>query len=175
MTRTPCVPARQHALALGLMTLLAWPLAAQATADWTTVAPTCTAASLETLDFGLTSKTGGFIRAGRNPPVLYFCPVHPADDFGSTASWNTLKLQYKDPNATGGNVTARLYRKSRSNGGVSEIARVSSIAGPGIQVVSQALSKSVLFTDYAYYITIEMALESTEASVEAHMVMLTTE
>jgi hypothetical protein len=176
MTRTLVTFARHQALATGLFALLGLPSPAQASEDWTTVAPTCVPDSAQTLDFGLTSKTGGYVRAGRNPPVLYFCPIHHADNLNSNGqpSWNRFSLQYLDTNTRGGNVIARLYRKHRVTGAVSQVTSLSSVGGPGIQVVSKIIKPQNL-KDYALYATFEMVLEASETAVETHMLMLTTQ
>jgi hypothetical protein len=147
--------------------------AAHATADWLTVAPTCVPDSLQTLQFGLTSQTGGHVRsAGRNPPLAYFCPVWMPDDFATVPSWKYLKLQYIDPNSIGGGVTARLYAKSRANGAVSLVASVTSVPSTIVKVLAVPLPVSLNFKRYAYYVT--LGLEGVDLPVEAHMVMLTT-
>lgn len=147
--------------------------AAHATADWLTVAPTCVPDSLQTLQFGLTSQTGGHVRsAGRNPPLAYFCPVWNPDDFATAPSWRYLKLQYLDPNASGGGVSAHLYAKNRANGSVSLVASVTSVPSTIVKVLSVPLPASLNFKRYAYYVT--LGLDGPDLPVEAHMVMLTT-
>ncbi|MGM9486484.1 hypothetical protein [Ideonella sp. YS5] len=147
--------------------------AAHATADWLTVAPTCVPDSLQTLQFGLTSQTGGHVRsAGRNPPLAYFCPVWMPDDFATAPSWKYLKLQYLDPNSSGGGVTAHLYAKNRSNGSVSLVASVTSVPSTIVKVLAVPLPVSLNFKRYAYYVT--LGLDGLDLPVEAHMVMLTT-
>jgi hypothetical protein len=146
--------------------------AAHATADWLTVAPTCVPDSLQTLQFGLTSQTGGHVRsAGRNPPVAYFCPVWNPDDLTTTPSWKLFKLQYLDPNPSGGGVTARLYAKSRATGAVSAVASVTSASTTIVKVLSVPLPAPLNFKRYAYYAVLE--LDGLDLPVEAHMVMLT--
>lgn len=175
MTR-PLLPRLARALAASLLCVTALPCLALDTSDWTAVAPTCTPDSAQTLEFGLTSKTGGYIRAGRNPPVLYFCPIGHADNLDSEgfATWDNFGLQYHDPNTRGGNVIARLYRKHRVTGAVSQVTWLSSVSGPGIQVMSKFF-KPVNLKTYSLYATIEMALQVGETPVEAHMLMLSTQ
>jgi hypothetical protein len=146
---------------------------AHATADWLGVAPTCVPDSMQTLQFGLTSQTGGLLRsAGRNPPLAYFCPVWNPDDLTAVPPWKYLKLQYRDPNPGGSGVTARLYAKSRSNGAVSLVASVASVFASAVQVTTVPLPAPLSFKRNAYYIV--LALDGFEQPVEAHMVMLTT-
>lgn len=147
---------------------------AQASADWTAVVPTCSRNTSHSADFNQSGAADGAKKAGRNPPVRYFCPIHPANE-PNKASWNTLKLQFFDTTATGGGIVARLYRKSRTTGVVKEMALLSSVSGPGIQVLSTTLDKPLHFAEDAHYITIDLAREPDEASLDAHMVMLTTE
>lgn len=158
-------------LACGLASLAA---PAWATLPWLTPAATCVPDSLHTIQFGVTSKLGGYVRGGREPPYLYFCPVHNPDDKAS-ADWNRLQLQAVDDNLTGGNVVARLYRKSRTTGLVNQVAFVGSLPGPGIQIASKVLLRPFDFAAYGYYIALELNPDGTEQAVEAHMVMLVTE
>lgn len=166
---------RHHPLALAALALssLAWTPAAHATADWLTVAPTCVPDSPQSLDFGLTSLTGGYVRsAGRNPPVAYFCPVWNPDDLTSaTPTWKSLKLQALDPNSGGGSVVATLYAKSRNSGAVSPVATVASGLSSIVMVTSVALPAALNFKRNAYYVTIQ--IDAPTQPAEAHMVMLT--
>lgn len=165
--------ARRTCAGAAIATLLGLSTAAHATADWLTVAPTCVPDSAQSLDFGLTSQAGGFVRSsGRNPPVAYFCPVWNPDDLVATPSWKFLKLQYLDPNASGGGVTATLYQKNRSNGTVALAASVTSTPTTIVKVVTVPLPAPLNFKRYAYYVTLN--LEGPDLPVEAHMVMLTT-
>lgn len=159
-------------LAAAALALAALHPQAHATADWLTVAPTCVPDSPQSLQLGLTSLTGGYVRAGRNPPVAYFCPVWNPDDLVAAAtSWKFFKLQALDPNANGGSIVATLYAKSRASGTVSLVTSVSSLQSSTVKVATVALPASLNFKRYAYYVTIEMAPPSLPA--EAHMVMLT--
>jgi hypothetical protein len=149
-----------------------WHPAAHATAEWLTPAPTCVPDSPQTLDFAVTSLTGGFVRsAGRNPPVAYFCPVWNPDDLVATPSWKFLKLQALDPNSGGGSIVATLYAKSRSNGFVTPVASVSSLLSSIVTVASVALPMPLSFKRNAYYVTIQ--IDAPTMPAEAHMVMLT--
>lgn len=144
-----------------------------ATADLTTVAPTCVPQSTDGVDLSLTSTTGGYARAGRNPPrKSFFCPVWNPDDLKTQADWNQVKLQYRD--AGGGKVRARVYAKSRTTGVVAEIALVTSLPSASINVVSARLKEKVDFARNGYYIVFELdASTVARQPVEAHMVMLT--
>ena len=166
------IPLPRTFAAAALAACAAWSPAAHATADWLTVAPTCVPDSMQTLQFGLTSQTGGHVRsAGRNPPVAYFCPVWNPDDLTTTPSWKVFKLQYLDPNPSGGGVTARLYAKSRANGSVSLVASVTSVPSTIVKVLSVPLPAPLNFKRYAYYAV--LGLDGLDLPVEAHMVMLT--
>lgn len=158
------------AAALALATLSP---AAHATGDWLTVAPTCVPDSPTTLQFGLTSQTGGYTRsAGRNPPLAYFCPVWNPDDLvAASTSWKFLKLQAIDPHPGGGQVVATLYAKSRSNGSVAPVATVASQSSTLVKVTTVPLPAPLNFKRNAYYVV--LSLDGTDLPVEAHMVMLT--
>ncbi|HEX5684058.1 MAG TPA: hypothetical protein VFY73_08480 [Ideonella sp.] len=165
MLRHPLILAA--ALAFG-----AWHPAAHATADWLTVAPTCVPDSSQSLDFGLTSLGGGYVRsAGRNPPVAYFCPVWNPDDLAATPSWKFLKLQALDPNGGGGSVVATLYAKNRITGAVSPVTSVASPLSSIVMVTSVPLPAPLSFKRNAYYVTIQ--IDAPTMPAEAHMVMLT--
>lgn len=165
------LPALRRALfgaALGLVALhgTAW-----ATNDLTIVVPTCSPANANTVAFGLTSKSGGYVRAGRNPPVRYFCPVGNPDDFTTLPSWTKLKLQYLDPNSTGGQVRASLYAKDRTTGATQLVASLGSVPSPTIKVVETGFRVPMDFAANGYYVVID--LNTTSMVVEAHLVMLT--
>ncbi len=166
MFRHPLILAAT-ALALGT-----WHPAAHATPDWLTVAPTCVPDSPQSLDFGLTSLSGGYVRsAGRNPPVAYFCPVWNPDDLAAKPSWKFLKLQALDPNAGGGSVVATLYAKKRDTGAVSLVTSLASPLSSIVTVTSVPLPALLDFKRFAYYITIQ--IDAPTMPAEAHMVMLT--
>ena len=160
-------------LAAIALALAALSPAAQATGDWLTVAPTCVPDSAQTLQFGLTSQTGGHTRsAGRNPPLAYFCPVwNPDDIVAASTSWKFLKLQAVDPHPSGGQVLATLYAKSRSSGAVSLVTSVASQPSTLVKVTTVPLPAPLNFKRNAYYVL--LTLDGTEMPVEAHMVMLT--
>jgi len=164
--------AQRAALALAALVLAAWHTGARATADWATVPLSCAAGSLATLQNGQTSETGGYVTSGRNPPQIYFCAVHNPDDTATAPSWKFLKLQFSDPNTTGGSIVTRLYAKRRDTGAVTKVAEVASMPSNGVATVGVALSKALSFRLNAYYVAIE--LDAIQFPVQAHMVMLTT-
>ena len=168
-------PARRRARLAGLALGLLLPLAALAASDWTTVAAGCSPGSKDRIEFGLTNPLDGSVRAGRNPPVRYFCPVHHATDLSSAPDWNQLRLVARDPNTTGGNVTAKLIRKNRSNGAVGKlgvIASVASTASTAVTTSSASLTEAMDFSRYAYFILLELAPAGDEDDVEAHLLIL---
>jgi hypothetical protein len=166
-------PLRRTLFAAGLG-LLALQGPAWATPDWTTVAPTCTPDLQTNSTFGLTSPSGGYVKAGRNPPKqTYMCPVWNADDLttDASASWRRLQLQYLD--ITGGNVNAKLYAKNRSTGKVSLVASVTSAAAASINVASVPLRTALDFAVNGYYVVFELKASTGATPHQAHMVMLT--
>jgi hypothetical protein len=179
-TPSPRLPARhppvRRARAAGLALSLLLPVAALAAPDWTTVAAGCSPGSKDAIEFGITNPLDGSVRAGRNPPVRYFCPVHHPSDFTTAPDWNQLKLVARDPNTTGGNVTAKLIRKNRSNGAVGKlgvIASVASTASTAVTTSTAILSEAMDFSRYAYFILLELAPAGDEDDVEAHLLILT--
>jgi hypothetical protein len=161
----------RRALLAASFGLLAMQGPAWATPDWLAVAPTCTPDLQTDSTFGLTSPSGGYVKAGRNPPKqIYMCPVWNADDLttDAPASLRFLKLQYLD--TAGGNVNAKLYAKNRSTGNVSLVASVRSAAATSINVVSVALRGPLDFAVNGYYVAFELKANS---GAQAHMVMLT--
>lgn len=138
-------------------------------ANWTMVIPACTPDSKQTVEWEFTSRSGGYARAGRNPPLAYFCPVGTPDDFAAKPP-TRLQLQYLDPNSAGGAVKARLYQKHRVTGATKLLSVASSVPSPSIAVVQSTLRGTIDIATYTYYITVEM--NTTSLPVEGHMVML---
>lgn len=100
--------------------------------------------------------TGVARQAGRNPPPrAYFCPVFNPDFTSAVPTWRQLKLVYEDTTGLQRNVTVRLFEKGV--GGTTEIAKVSSVAAVGVNVVAAPIAGPLDFARFSYYTTVEMA------------------
>lgn len=157
-------------LIAGLLALAAG--GAHASNDLTIVMGTCSPGSAAALEQDLKLTNGAVRKSGRNPPVLYFCPVIP-DDLTTKPSWNRLELQYGDLNAaTTGNITARLMRKSLVNGAAVAIATAQSQSPTAFATAQAPLAAPMDHARYAYYVIVEM--KTATKLLDAHTVRLVT-
>lgn len=164
-------PRRLTAFAAVATALIAIHGSAHASADWVTLVPSCAPASQQTVEFATVNLTGGYVTAGRNPPLSYLCTVPPPGDGSLVPTWKMFKLQYSDPNSGGGSIVATLYAKRLDTGKTSRIAELTSANSSGVVVGKVALLKSLSFKTNAYYVTVTM--DPLSLPVQAHTVSLT--
>lgn len=124
--------------------------------NWQSVASACVPLSAAAAQQVQVVNNGSYLRAplaGRNPPTInYACNVLDPSN-GTVPAWIRLVLQYAD--ATGNAVSATLYAKSKSNGAVSNVASVSSLASSSVTSVSVAIP--VLdFAINSYYVLLTL-------------------
>lgn len=143
--------------------------------DHSFVAATCVPDGPITAELGITVPAQGLLRKGRNPYLyVYVCPLGNPDMLTYRPSWTHLQLQCLNPNTSreNGNVVARLYRKSRTSGAASEVVSVGCPASPTIRTHSVALPVKLDYSQFAYWVTIE--LKTIALTVEAHAVTMAT-
>lgn len=163
-------------LAAGVSLSVAHAPAFAASQDLSFVAAVCVPDGPETVDFGFTSASGGFLRAGRDIyDRIYVCPVGNPDNLTARPSWTHLLLQCLNPNTgrSGGSVVARLNRKSRSTGTASQVVALECPSSTStVRTFAVPLGVRLDFSQFAYWVTLE--LKSSAVPVEAHMVAMTT-
>lgn len=175
MSQSVFVPAARASLLAAVLGLCAG--ASLASTDLTISLATCSPGSAVDLQRDLKQNNGAVRKSGRNPPSRYFCPVPVDDDeeaaSASTASWNTLELQYSDLNVTSvGNITARLMRKSLTTGAAVSVARAVSTSPTAFGTAQARIRAPLDFSQYGYFIIVEM--ETPSLAIDAHTVRLTT-
>lgn len=162
------------ALGAAILALAAAHGTALATPEFTVPVVICVPADTQSMAYEHKLMLTGVARqAGRNPPPrAYFCPVFNPDFTSAVPTWRQLKLVYEDTTGLKRNITVRLFEKSAS--GTTEIAKVSSVAAVGVQVVAALLPGPLDFSRFSYYTTVEMARPAfvTPDVVDVHEVRL---
>ncbi|MBS0447088.1 MAG: hypothetical protein JSR59_14200 [Proteobacteria bacterium] len=164
--------------------LAAFPHAASATSDLAVPAVVCVPGNTQTMNAENKPLTAGVVRQmGRNtPPRSYYCPIFNPDLTAAQPSWHTLRLTYADNTAAKGNITLRLFAKSRAKvvtdpplGTTFVVAQVASQAGVGVREVSAPFSAALDFDRYSYWFVLDLAAltGTVGAQVDAHELQLT--
>ena len=186
MSRNHRFPKLQPWLPVTALVLLGVQMPAFATPEFTIPAVVCVPGDRYTMENELKLKDAGVVQRayGRDPPPrtrFYFCPVLNFEAAAVQPSWRHLQLMYQDNTAAVGNVVVRLYAKSRGRvatdppqGSTALISSVSSVPAVGVNVVSARLPAALDFKRFGYYMTLEMAGLSGNASavVDAHELRL---
>lgn len=173
-----------HRLLPAAVVLLATPLVAQATPDLTIPAVVCVPGDTVSMNAENKPLTAGVVRKeGRNtPPRMYFCPVFNPDLTAEQPSWRHLRLTYADNTGVKGNISVRLFAKSRAKlsvdpplGATFKVAQVLSQPAPTVSVVSVALPAALDFHRFTYWLVLDVASPSlaTSARIDVHEMQLT--
>ena len=160
------------------------PLVAHATPDFTIPAVVCVPGDTVSMNAENKPLTAGVVRKeGRNtPPRVYFCPVFNPDFTAAQPSWRHLRLTYADNTGIRGNISARLFAKSRAKAAIDpplgvtfKVAQVLSVPAPTINVVSVALPVALDFHRFTYWLVLDVASPSgvTSAVIDVHEIQLT--
>ncbi len=163
--------------------LAATPLAAQATPDFTIPAVVCVPGDTVSMDAENKPLTAGVVRKeGRNtPPRMYFCPVFNPDFTAAQPTWRNLRLTYADNSGSKGNVSVRLFAKSRAKlaidpplGTTFKLAQLYSLPAPAVNTVSVALPGALDFHRFSYWLVLDITSPSGLTSVvDVHDMQLT--
>ncbi len=167
-----------------MVALVAAPLVAHATPDFTIPAVVCVPGDSETMNAENKPLTAGVVRKeGRNtPPRSYFCPVFNPDLTAAQPTWRHLRLTYSDNTGTKGNISARLFAKSRAKlaidpplGTTFQLAQVYSLPAPTVNVVSVALPAALDFHRFTYWLVLDVGSPSRlrSAVIDVHEIQLT--
>jgi hypothetical protein len=160
------------------------PLVGHATPDFTIPAVVCVPGDTVSMNAENKSLTAGVVRKeGRNtPPRMYYCPVFNPDFTAAQPSWRHLRLTYADNSGVRGNISVRLYAKSRAKaaidpplGATFKVAQVLSLPAPTVNVVSVALPGALDFHRYSYWLVLDVGSPTfaTAARVDVHEIQLT--
>jgi hypothetical protein len=168
----------------GAAALGVWPLVSHATPDLTIPAVVCVPGDTVSMNAENKPLTAGVVRKeGRNtPPRMYYCPVFNPDFTAAQPSWRHLRLTYADNSGIKGNISARLFAKSRAKAAIDpplgttfKLAQVLSVPAPTVNVVSVALPGTLDFYRFTYWLVLDVASPTwmTSAVIDVHEIQLT--
>jgi len=113
---------------------------------------------------------------------MYFCPIFNPDVTAAQPSWRHLRLTYADNTGVKGNISVRLFAKSRAKqaidpplGTTVKLAQLFSLPAPTVNVVSVALPGTLDFHRFLYWLVLDLTSPTfaTAPQIDVHDIQLT--